>query len=380
MGKAPMRKTDLVIVILANCLLITGCSNTTTTNTKKAEIEKEAISETEAEINCSIYAKVITGCNLRTEPSSTSQVISIISEGTEVGLLGRTNEWVHIITNDMEGYIPSSFIDSDEIDKLPTEEVAISAFEEEAVEEVTEIATDDSLQMYAEDYSKYVAEKIFESDDRYFTFYTNMTATYDFTNGVGEHYHYNYVILSIQKESDQIVMNLLQTKDTASYDGKTIENSESDGRKGKKETYTYNIETNTLDSPYNYSYTFYGTTEEVEVETAAPELEMTQGEAKAILKKYLSTSNGQRDLKDALLSASKASDAKHINVASIEDKGKSHLETSFGAHDVYDFIIKGTFYAYDEYGKVIDNYSFDAKSYVNIESERSSVVVASIIK
>lgn len=251
---------------------------------------------------------------------------------------------------------------------------------EEATEIETEIETENTLQIYADDYSKYLAERVFESDERFFTFYKDMTATYDFTNGVGEHYHYNYGILSIKKQDDQILLDLLEIKDRASFDGKTIKNTETDGKKKKKETYTYNIEDKTLDTPYSYSYALYGTTEEVEVETAAPEIGMTQGEAKAILKTYLSTDKGERDLKDALLSASKASDAKHINVASIDDKGKKQYTTDFGSSDVFSFVIKGNFYAYDEYGKVIDDYSFEAKSYVDIESERPSVVVANIVK
>jgi len=67
--------------------------------------------------------------NLRSLPSKDAEIVGILAYGQEITVLGASDEWVHAISGDIEGYVFKDFVSTDEI--APTAEPVTASVKHE---------------------------------------------------------------------------------------------------------------------------------------------------------------------------------------------------------------------------------------------------------
>ena len=60
------------------------------------------------------YMRTTDGVNLRSEPNTDCEVVTVLEMGTQVRMIGEEDGWVKVSYNDMEGYIRADFLTAEQ--------------------------------------------------------------------------------------------------------------------------------------------------------------------------------------------------------------------------------------------------------------------------
>ena len=71
--------------------------------------------------NDTVYVWTTTGVNLRSEPNTDCQIVSVLDAETQLEVLSDEGEWLKVSYNGTEGYVSSEFVTGDEPEDIPME-------------------------------------------------------------------------------------------------------------------------------------------------------------------------------------------------------------------------------------------------------------------
>lgn len=71
--------------------------------------------------NDTVYVWTTTGVNLRSEPNTDCQIVSILDAEAQLEVLSDEGEWLKVSYNGTEGYVSSEFVTGDEPEDIPME-------------------------------------------------------------------------------------------------------------------------------------------------------------------------------------------------------------------------------------------------------------------